>query len=169
MSFRVTVHTDQIAVTNALQKSHLAVVRVSRKIANYIAKDLDDSLGGIIPRAAGTSVTGFRRVRSFHSNTRVRRAKHHSKVWLGGNRIAARYGGRMREVTGGAYAGRHFFANAFIHQFKSGYKSLFTRVNGKLTEETIEVPNIYPIAVREIRGSKFKWEQKLRRELNNNL
>lgn len=169
MTFRVTIHSDNELVTKALKKSRHAVVRVSRAMANYVARELDESLGGIVPRAAGTTVTGFRRVRSFHSNTKVRRNRHYSTVWLGGNRIAARYGGRMREITGGAYAGKHFFANAFIHSFKSGYTSLFTRVNGKMVEESIKVPDIYPIAIREIKGSKLKWEQKLRRDLKNAL
>lgn len=115
------------------------VQRASRLAINEATNEAHKELGGTIPRAHGTSVTGYRRVRSKKKLAKARRRKMQGVVWQGLNQIQGTYAGKARKVKGGIKAGRHFFPNAFKITFKSGHVGIFRRINGKLTEEMIDL------------------------------
>ena len=166
MTLTVTIDNDSREIDALVRKSPVRLAQVSRKIANHIASDLYKDLSSIIPKEAGTNVSGFKRVRAHKSRTLVRRKRNHAKVWLGGNRIAARYGGRLRNTKGGAFAGKHFFAGSYVATMKSGYRSIFHRtIGGRLVQDYIEVPDMHPIATRQIRLKHAGWELRLKQEV----
>lgn len=124
-----------------------------------ITNKLTRELGGSIPRKSGTSVAGFRRVRVKKAATLKS-----STIWLGGNLVAAKFGGALRNVDGGAMAGRHFFKGAFVATMKNGYTSIFSRTSARrLRQEKIRVIDL-PIEVGSVlRNSNFEFEAILRK------
>lgn len=65
-----------------------------------------------------------RRIRILRASKRIQRAK----VWFGLNPILARDLGKIRETKKGIRAGRHHFPGAFVTGLRSGYTSVFERV-----------------------------------------
>lgn len=143
--------------------------RASRLTVNRITSDLHKRLGGIIPKTAGTSVAGYRRVRAKKTLSKV---KNRSKimrgvVWLGTMKIPAKYGGRTRNVKGGAKAGRHFFENAFVATMKSGYRGIFYRKpDGKLEQAMIDLPEAQENVIQAARWAKTAAPNYLRKQLH---
>ena len=118
------------------------IKRAAKTAINKSVKGMQKEAGGIIPRDAGTSVVGYRRVRSKRRAFKVRRPV--GSVWQGTLRIPAKYAGKMRNVGNGAKAGKRFFENAFVATMpKSGYKGIFKRKsNGSGIEQVyIKLPN----------------------------
>jgi hypothetical protein len=119
------------------------IARVNRLVTNKIVRDVHREVGKLQPRKTGTNVFGFRKVRVRKSKLLVRNRNTAGKVWVGGDRISASFGGRMRNVNGGAKAGRHFFANSFVQTVRKnrgGFTSIWKRgLNTKLVEQTFEV------------------------------
>lgn len=115
------------------------VKRASRLAVNQITSEIHKELGGEIPREHGTSIVGYRRVRSKKKLAKARGKGLRGVVWQGTLRIQAKYAGKPRKVKGGVKAGKHFFPNAFIMTFKSGYSGIFKRKDGKFVEEHIKI------------------------------
>lgn len=113
--------------------------RVNRLVVNKMVRGVNNEVGGTIPRAARTNVTGYRRKRVIKTNARASRKYPKGTVWIGANPIAAKYGGKVRNVPGGAKAGSHFFRGGFVVETKNGYRSIFKRIKGRLVQETIPV------------------------------
>ena len=132
------------------------VDRVNRLVVNKMVRGVNTEVGGTIPRAARTNVTGYRRKRVIKTNARASRKYPKGTVWIGANPIAAKYGGKVRNVAGGARAGKHFFAGGFVVKTKSGYESIFKKIKGRLVQQTIPVENAdkySEIALNNQRGS----------------
>lgn len=51
-------------------------------------------------------------------------------VWIGYAGVKASYIGKLRDVPGGARAGRQFFERAFVAQMRSGHVGIFRRIPG---------------------------------------
>jgi len=116
--------------------------RASRLSINQVTNELHKRLGGEIPKEAGVTVVGYRRVRAKKSLAKAGRRKIKRGVtWMGTMEIPAKYAGRMRSEGSDAWAGKYFFQNAFIATMKSGYKGIFYRLpGGKLKQATIKLP-----------------------------
>lgn len=144
--------------------------RVTRNTINKTVRDLGRGLGGSIPRSEGVSVTGFRRVRVKRSRATVAKTRRSGiisgRLWLGGNSIAAKYGGKVRNVSGGARAGRHFFKGSFVATMGNGYTSIFKRDGKRLKEERIEIDHPHAESIRALHRRKSLTEQYLREELD---
>lgn len=117
--------------------------RATRLTINQVTNELHKSLGGKLPREAGTSVVGYRRVRAKKTLAKARSRANRGVTWMGTMKIPAKYAGRMKQVPGGVQVGRHFFENAFIGTMKSGYEGVFTRIQGtdKIKQAMIEMNN----------------------------
>jgi len=119
--------------------SQKQVTRASRLAINDVTRKAHKELGGTVPKAHGTSITGYRRVRSKKTLAKARKRRLRGIVWQGTKDIQATYAGKARKVKGGVKAGRFFFPGAYIMRFKSGHVGIFKRVNGVVTEEMIEL------------------------------
>ncbi len=124
------------------------VERASRLAINAVTNEAHKELGGAIPTTHGTSIMGFRRVRSKKTLAKVRRKSLKAIVWEGTKEIKATYAGKARNVKGGIRAGKHFFPGAFIMKFKSDHVGIFKRMGGQLVEETIDLPQAHAIVKR---------------------
>ena len=163
----ITLTNDSLLVKRLVASSPNKIRKVSRRIMNGMATELERSLAGSIPRAAGTSVGGFRRVRAYRTlGMFTARRSRPATVWLGGNRIPAKFGGKMSQDAKGARAGNHYFAGSFIAKMKNGYTSIFHRTSGgKLKQDFITVPPIYPHALKKVKSLKPKYSRILRYEV----
>lgn len=140
------------------------VKRASRLAVNQITNEMHKELGGEIPRAHGTSVTGYRRVRSKKNLAKARAKRLRALVWQGTLRIPAKYAGKPRKVTGGVKAGKHYFPNAFIATMKNGYTGVFKRITGssKLEQEYIELEQAQKMVRRKAQEKLPKLQEAFR-------
>ncbi len=140
------------AIARSLNAKPAQVKRASRKAVRETVTALHKELGGAIPRAAGTPVGGFRRVRAKKKRAKQGRGKVSGSVWMGTRKIAAAYAGRLRNDPdrGGAWAGKYFFENSFVAKMKSGYVSIFQRVEGasKIRQRYVHLPSAAGVAKR---------------------
>lgn len=133
----------------ALKPKPGEIKRASRLTINKIVNSVHTDLGGTLPRGSGVQVGGFRRVRT--KKQKAKGSNLRGTVWIGGNKIAAKYVGKPKNVPGGAQAGRHFFKGAFVATMNNGYTSVFKRSqNGGIKEETVDVKNLHPEAQRAV-------------------
>ena len=143
--------------------------RAARRTVRQVTNELHRELGGKIPRTAGVSVVGYRRVRAKKRTPKGRQVGSRGVVWMGTRPIAARYAGKMRdsEIYGGAFAGQYFFENAFVAKFKTGYVGIFKRNkdSGKLEEQHIELPKAH----RDVVSSAEKIRPRMSELLQENL
>ena len=145
------------------------VRRAARRTVRQITNELHKELGGTIPRKAGTTVVGYRRVRAKKKTPKGRQASSRGSVWMGTNKIAAAYAGRLRNdpTSGGAWAGKYFFENSFVAKMKSGHESIFQKIKGtnKIRERYVHLPD----ARNDAKRAADKVELKLRNVLRKNL
>ena len=167
----LTINYDPKKVKELADKSPVAIARVSRNMANFIATDLQKTLGASIPKKTKTNVAGFKRIRVKKKLAIVKRNRPFATLWLGGNTISAKYGGRLFQNDKGAGAGKHFFKGSFIATMHTGYKSIFHRVNkrGKLVEDRFPVISLTPEALSVLRDKNVSWEKKLKADLDKAL
>lgn len=128
------------------------VERASRLAINQITNEIHKDLGGDIPKTHGTSITGYRRVRSKKTLAKSRKRTMRGVVWQGTMDIPARYAGKSRNVSGGAKAGRHYFPGAFVATVgKNKYRGIFKRIKGsnKLEQVYIELTQAKALANRK--------------------
>ena len=160
----LTLKYDASKVKRLSENSPVQIARVTRNLTNFIATDLRQSLGGSIPKKSGSNIAGFRRVRTRKTLSTVKRRRPFATLWLGGNTIAAKYGGRLYQTEKGAGAGKHFFKGSFIATMKTGYRSIFHRVNkqGKLAQDRFPVIELSAEAESTIMAKRTSWEKRLR-------
>jgi len=119
----------------------------SRKTVRELVNMGHKELGGALPRSAGTSVVGYRRVRAKKRTPKGRQRSSTGEIWMGTNKIAAKFGGKLRNdrAAKGAYAGRNYFRNSFVATMKNGYTSIFQRIAGtnKIKERYIAIPKAH--------------------------
>lgn len=115
------------------------IARASRLTINQVISESHKKLGGNIPREAGTSVVGYRRVRAKKTLAKARRKVMVGVAWMGTLQIPAKYAGRAKNTKGGVIVGRHFFENAFVATMKSGYTGVFRRVSGSRDIEQVMI------------------------------
>ena len=152
----------QAAIAAMFKARPAQIRRASRKTVRTVTNRLHRELGGQIPRANSTPVVGYRKIRAKKKTPRGRGQSSFGSVWMGTNRIAARYAGRLRnnKSRGGASAGKHFFENAFVAKMSNGYESIWKRMDdGKLKQQYVELPNARAIA--EQAADKARRELKL--------
>ena len=137
--------------------------RASRLSINQVTNELHKRLGGEIPKVAGTTIVGYRRVRAKKKLARSGRQKVKRGVtWMGTMEIPAKYAGRMRSEGSDAWAGKYFFQNAFIATMKSGYTGVFYRLPGnKLKQAMIQLPKSDHQAKTAASWAKGRVEQVL--------
>lgn len=165
VSLRTTV--DANTDIQALLLTPREIRRVNRLVTNKLVRAIAKETGGTIPRAARTGVLGFRKKRLFASYARVKQTTVRGSVWLGGNRIAAKYAGKVRNVRGGAKAGKHFFLGSFAATMPNGYRSVFHRkADGSLEQDTIPVTNIEKHALASLLNVRGDAESLARVEVN---
>lgn len=142
------------------------IERAGRLAINQITNEIHKDLGGEVPKAHGTSITGYRRVRSKKTLAKTRTKRMRGIVWQGTMSVQAVYGGKPREVKGGVKAGRHFFPDAFIAVMKSGHVGIFKRMKGssELEEERIELEQAKSIATRKARDKLLELPQAFRKQ-----
>jgi len=117
------------------------IARASRLAVNQVTSEIHKDVTREVPKAHGTSITGYRRVRSKKTLAKARKKRLRGIVWQGTMDIQAVYAGKPRKVKGGVKAGKHFFPGAFIATMKSGHVGIFSRIHGskKIEEERIEL------------------------------
>ena len=125
MRYNLSLKGDQARLNRMYNLTPAQMKKAAQKTINTVVPKYQKEAGGAIPRAAGTSITGYRRVRSKRKLAKVRKLR--GEVWQGTLRIPARYAGRLRQTKGGVRAGRLFFEGAFIATMKNGYRSVFRR------------------------------------------
>jgi len=149
-----------------LKPTKAQLARAQRLVINRIVDMTHKELGGSIPKRSGVRVGGFRKVRAKKNKAKVRQKTATGVVWLGGNKVQAKFGGRLKQTKKGAYAGRHYWANAFVAKMKNGYESIFRRTgNGKLEEMRIDVVPMHEIASRSVARNSENSTGLLRKEL----
>ena len=140
------------AIARSLNAKPAQIRRAGRKAVRDTTNKLHRDLGGDIPRAAGTPVGGFRRIRAKKRRAKVGQGRVSGSVWMGTRKIAAAYVGRMRNDPdrGGAWAGKYFFENSFVAKMKSGHESIFQRVEGtnKIRQRYVHLPSAAGVAKR---------------------
>lgn len=143
------------------------VSRASRLSINQVTNELHKQLGGSLPRDAGTSVVGYRKVRAKKTLAKSRSKTKRGVTWMGTMKIPAKYGGRMKQVHGGVKVGRHFFENAFIGTMKSGYVGVFKRIQGtdKIEQAMIEMNNADAQAATAATWAEARYKNVLRKRL----
>ena len=149
--------------------------RAARRTVRQVTNELHRELGGKIPRTAGVSVVGYRRVRAKKRTPKGRQVGSRGVVWLGTNQIEARFAGRMRdsETFGGAFAGKYFFENAFVAKFDSGYVGIFKRSesgktrHGKaeLEKQYINLPKSHEDAAKAAQEARPRMRELLQENL----
>lgn len=140
--------------------------RASRTTVRQLTNEGHKELGGTIPRTAGTPVGGFRRVRAKKRTPKGRQRSSTGSIWMGTNKIAAHYVGKMSNGHNGAWAGKYFFENAFVAKMKKGYESVWERTSGGgLKQRYVHLPD----ARNDARRAADKIEKRLRIVLRKNL
>lgn len=142
--------------------------RASRLSINQVTNELHKQLGGSLPRDAGTSVVGYRKVRAKKSLAKARSLAKRGVTWMGTMKIPAKYGGRMKQVHGGVKVGRHFFENAFIATMKNDYQGVFKRIQGtdKIEQAMIDMPNADAQAATAASWAEARYKNVLRKRLH---
>jgi hypothetical protein len=125
MQFNVSLRGDQERLQRLYNRTPVEMKKASKATINKVVPKYQREAGGAIPRSAGTSITGYRRVRSRKKLAKIKKLR--GEVWQGTARIPARYAGKLRQVKGGVRAGRLFFEGAFIATMRNGYRSVFKR------------------------------------------
>lgn len=147
--------------------------RATRKTVRQVTNELHKELGGQIPRTAGTPIVGYRRVRAKKTTPKGRQRSSTGTVWMGTNKIAARYAGRLRNdpERNGAWAGKYFFENSFVAKMKSGYESIFQRIKGsnKIRQRYVHLPDARQDAVRAANKAELRLRKILRVNLQKEL
>ena len=167
MRMRIRIE-GQEAIAREFKARPAQVRRATRRTVRQLVNEGHKELGGAIPRSAGTPVGGFRRVRAKKTTPKGRQRSSRGEIWMGTNKIAARYAGKMRNDAGagGAWAGKYFFENSFVATMKNGYESIFERVaGGKLKQRYVHLPDARGDAQR----AADKIELRLRKILRANL
>ena len=167
---RITLEDKtKVARWFALKPSQIA--RASRLSINQVTNELHKQLGGDIPRVAGTTVVGYRRVRAKKRLAKAGRGRIKRGVaWMGTMKIPAKYGGRMKNAGSDAWAGKHFFKNAFVATMGNGYQSIFYRMpGGKLKQAMIDLPKSDTQAKTAGRWARNRVDRVLERRLRAEL
>ena len=114
-----------------------ATLFTTRQITNELHKEL----GGSIPRAADTSILGYRRARAKKTLPKAKRRRIRGVAWMGTKKIAATFAGKPRQGKGVVRVRGHVFQNAFIRHYGSN-AVVFQRIPGtrKIKEVKIELP-----------------------------
>lgn len=165
MDIRVSLVGQQKQLQRMLKLMPGEMQKITKKVINEVVDETHRELGGIIPRAEGVSIGGYRRVRS-----KKRRAKGRKRVrasiWQGTLRIPAKYAGKPRNVKGGAQAGRHFFPGAFVATMKdTGYTGIFRRRGADkhpLEQEYVYLDNAPGIVQSAAQSAETKMRQRIR-------
>jgi hypothetical protein len=170
MSIKTTL-TDK-EIKSYFAEKPVQVNRATRLAINKITRLLNRDLGGTIPKKAGSSVAGFRRVRAKRSLATVKKARRNngklqSSVFMGTNDIFARYAGKPRQIGSNVKAGRHVFKNSFILELDNGFRGVFSTIRGKLEQQTFQVKGSEALAIRA--RNKYVSEDVLGKEVINNL
>ena len=168
MQYRLKVTgADKIAAK--LKATPAQVRKASRSTVRQVVNELHRELGGIIPSHAGTPIGSFRKHRARKTTPKGRQRSSRGSVWLGTNKIAAAYVGRLREDpdAGGAWAGQYFFENGFIRKMRSGHVGIFTRVAGsrKIKQEDVELPDARNDAELAANRAQLRLRRILRQRL----
>lgn len=162
LSVLVDATTDPLAALITPRQ----VEQVNRKVVNKSLRAIDKEVGGTVPRAAGTSVVGFRRKRVFKTLAKARRKAVIGNVWIGANSIPAKYGGKLKSVTGGAKAGRHYFPGSFVATMPNGYRSIFHKNDtGDLIQDMIKVPDSNKHALRALDNTRSSTSRIIHNEI----
>ena len=142
------------------------VKRAARKTVRQITNELHKELGGTIPRDAGTSVGGFRRVRAKKKTPKGRQRTSRGSVWMGTNRIQAEYAGRAKAIGSDVKVGKYFFKNAFIMKYKSGHEAVILRIGrGKIAPAYVNLPNSHAITRAAVNKARYRLKDKLRENI----
>jgi hypothetical protein len=126
MRYNISLTGDTARLQRMYHLAPRELRKASQRTINTVVPKYQKQLGGEIPRAAGASVGGYRRVRSKRKLATVKRMR--GVIWQGTLKIPAKYAaGRLRQTKSGVRAGRTFFEGAFIATMKSGYRGVFRR------------------------------------------
>lgn len=153
MDYRINFDADQARLQRMYKLTPRAMRGSVKKSINAILPKYQRLAGGQIPRDAGSSVTGYRKVRSRRRLAKgaatLRRLR--AEVWQGTARIPAKYAaGKLKQTKRGVRAGRLFFDGAFLATMKNGYTGVFRRtgVGRKIEQEYIYLDNARAIVER---------------------
>jgi len=167
MVMRIRVE-GQAAIAAQFKARPAQIKRAARKTVRQVTNKLHKRLGGAIPRADGTPVVGYRKIRAKKKTPRGRGRSSYGEVWMGTNKIAAHYAGRMRNrpSQGGASVGGHFFKNAFVAKMSNGYESVWKRIEGgKLEQQYVELPSARREAERAAKDAQVDLARLLRKNM----
>ena len=165
-------------VARSLNAKPAQIRRAGRKVVRDTTNKLHRELGGAIPRAAGTPVGAFRRIRAKKRRAKVGQGKISGSVWMGTRKIAAAYVGRLRNDhdRGGAWAGKYFFENSFVAKMKSGHVGIFERIKGKsdtgrvkIKERHVHLPQAREIAKRAAYNARKDLSTRFTKNLKEEL
>jgi hypothetical protein len=168
----ITTKLTSKEIKEYFDRKPVQVKRAARNAINKITRLIKKELGGSIPKRAGSSVAGFRRVRSRSSRSTVKKARRsggvqESSVFMGTNDIAARFAGKPRQIGSDVRAGRHLFRDSFIVEMSNGFRGVFKEVDGKLKQQTFRVAGAEALSIRA--RNKYVSTEILGREVNQNL
>lgn len=126
MRYNISLAQDTDRLARMVNLTPKEMNKASQRTINKVIPNIQREAGGAIPRAAGASVGGYRRVRSKRKIATVRRLR--GEVWQGTLKIPAKYAaGRLRQTRTGVRAGRLFFEGAFLATMRNGYRGVFRR------------------------------------------
>ena len=131
----------QEKVQRFLKSAPKAVRRASLFTVRRLVSELKKELGSSIPKAAQTSIAGYKKARARGTKPKARSRRIKGQVWMGTYKIPAIYAGVPRQFKNRVKVRSHVFENAFIATAKNGHKYIAIRTGKRtLKEAMIDLP-----------------------------
>jgi hypothetical protein len=159
----------KIDITHTLKDADAALAALPRDIFNAQRSAERDTVrfaknevqNRMIERT-GVPARVFRRIKG---RIRTKNTQKLGVVWLGFNKVAAAYLGRLQQTRAGAQAGKFFFQGGFIATMKSGHKSVWFRKGADrlpIEEATQEINVGYEVMQDVAKLAEFELKAKFR-------
>lgn len=139
-----------------------ATLFTTRQITNELHKEL----GGDIPRAADTSVLGYRRARAKKTLPRAKRRSIRGVAWMGTKKIPAGWVGKPRQGKNVVRVRGHVFQNAFVRYYGSN-PVVLQRIPG--TRDLKEAKIDLPASAGQAKSAASKAQGRVKRVMREQL
>ena len=134
----------------------------ARQTIRQIVNEAHKELASDIPKRAGISITGFRRIRAKKNRPKGRGRIIRGSVWMGRNEVEARRAGKPKQFDGYVKAGKYLFDKSFVMRVRNRGKDtnkssevflVYRRIAGELVKQNISLPDA-PAQARGVFAAK---------------
>lgn len=142
MALNVTLYDDGVRkILDALPQTIFQAQRSAiGRTTTWAKKELQNRMR----TKTGLPAKAFRQFR-----VKAKHVKETGTVWIGLEPIKARYAGKLKQDTGGAWAGQYYFAGGFVARMNSGTSSIYKRKGRKrfpIVEQTVDIKAGFEVA-----------------------